>query len=343
MKIAGRAIVAVFVLAVVVLYVVIYVVPDLRGALRKTAVLEYGNLAIYDDVTAYVVRDETVYKAARTGEIRYYVGEGVKVRKGVKLLDIIAGSGPVTAAEAGDSETEDAAAAERTALRSRIGDNGVALEQNAAQESGVVSYFIDGYESLFSFENLPSLTRESVSGVSGSVVNVTRHDGRIARGEPIYKLSDNTQWYMVFWFDKTSGAVVNYISGETVAVRMQGGEVGGRIDGVVDQGDAWRVVLSFDKYYENLAQLRRADATVVVSDYKGLLVDNESIVSREDTVGVYAKQKSGDFKFVPVNVVRSDGVRSIISMTSFTDAEDKQVRTVNIYEEILCDPEQFEQ
>jgi hypothetical protein len=41
--------------------------------------------------------------------------------------------------------------------------------------------------------------------------------------------------------------------------------------------------------------------------------------------------------------VRSDGARSIISMSSFVSADGKEVRTVNIYEEILRDPGQFEQ
>jgi putative membrane fusion protein len=343
MKMVGRVIVVVFILAVAGLYTVIFIIPDFKGALRKTAVLEYGNLEISDDVTAYIVRDETVYLAARTGEIRYYVGEGVKVRKDVKLLDIVAGSGPVvpeSTAEAENAEA-DSDASEMAALRSRIGGNGVVLEQNATKEGGVVSYHIDGYESLFSFENFASLTREAVAGATDPVVNVTRHDGRVARGDPIYKLLDNTQWYMVFWFDKTSGAIANYKSGGTVTARMPDGEVSGRIEDVVDQGDAWRVILGFDRYYENLAQLRRADVTVVVADYKGLLVANESIAARDGTVGVYAKQRSGDFKFIPVNILRSDGLRSIVSASSFTDSEGKQIGTVNIYEEILCDPEQF--
>jgi putative membrane fusion protein len=303
-------------------------------------VLEYGNLAISDEVTAYIVRDETVYMAARTGEIRYYVGEGVKVRKDVILLDIVGGSRPAPAETTAEAKAE---ASEMADLVSRIGENGVVLERNTAQESGVVSYYIDGYESLFSFENISALTRETAAGAAGPVVNVTRHDGAVTRGEPIYKLLDNTQWYTVFWFDKNSGAIVNYRSGETVTVRMPGGEVVGRIEDVVDQGDAWMVVLGFDRHYEGMARLRRAEATVVVADYRGLLVDNGSIVSRDGTVGVYAKQRSGDFEFVPVNVVRSDGARSIVSMSSFTDSEGKRVGTVNIYEEILRDPEQFGQ
>jgi putative membrane fusion protein len=342
MKMLRRVIAVTFVLAVAGLYVAIYVIPDVRGALRRTAVLEYGNLSISDEVTAYIVRDETVYMASRAGEIRYYVGEGVKVRKGVKLLDIVGGSAPQTSVNAeADAGTEDTDG--MAALISRIGANGVVLEQNAASETGVVSYYIDGCESVFSFENLPLLTRDIAAGSVGPVVNVTRHDGYVARGEPIYKLTDNTQWRMVFWFDKDSGSIVNYKSGASVTARMQNGDVDGRIESVVDQGDAWMIVLDFDRHYEDLSQLRNAAVTVVVADYRGLLVDNGSIAALDGAVGVYARQKSGDFKFVPVNVVRSDGARSIISMSSFVAPDGKEVRTVNIYEEILSDPEQFEQ
>jgi putative membrane fusion protein len=348
MKMLRRVIAVAFVLAVAGLYVAIYVIPDVRGALRKTAVLEYGSLSISDEVTVYIVRDETVYMASRAGEIRYYVGEGVKVRKGVKLLDIVGGSAPQSpvSSEADADANADAGASDKdgmTALISRIDANGVVLEQNAASETGVVSYYIDGRESVFSFENLPSLTREVAAGSVGQVVNVTRHDGYVAYGEPIYKLTDNTQWRMVFWFDKNSGSIVNYRSGGPVTARMQNGDVDGRIESVVDQGDAWMIVLGFDRHYEDLSQLRSAVVTVVVADYRGLLVDNGSIAALDGAVGVYARQKNGDFKFVPVNVVRSDGARSIISMSSFVAPDGKEVRTVNIYEEILSDPGQFGQ
>jgi hypothetical protein len=124
---------------------------------------------------------------------------------------------------------------------------------------------------------------------------------------------------------------------------MRNGDVSGRIEDVVDQGDAWMIVLGFDRHYENLAQIRNENAVVTVADYRGLLIDNESIAAQDGTVGVYAKQKNGEFKFVPVNIVRSDGARSIISMSSFTAPDGKEVKTVNIYEEILRDPEQFDQ
>jgi putative membrane fusion protein len=338
MKMLKRAIVVVFVLSVAALYVAIFVIPDVKGALRKTSVLEYGRLAISDDVTAYIIRDETVYAAARTGEIRYYVGEGVKVRKDVKLLEIIAGNPP-----AASSAADAADAAEMAALRARVGANGVVLEQNTAPETSVISYFIDGYESMFSYENIASLTRETAAGASSPIVNVTRHDGYVTRGEPIYKLLDNTRWHMVFWFDKDSGAVVNYRNGGTVTARIQDSEVSGRIESVADLYDTWMVVLAFDRYHESLARLRSVDATITVADYRGLLVDNGSIASAGGTVGVYAKQKSGDFEFVPINVLHSDGVRSIVSVSSFTGPDGKRVGTVNIYEEILRDPEQFGQ
>jgi hypothetical protein len=340
-----RAIAVFFVLAVAGLSVAIFVVPDLMNAMLKTTVLEYGDLSISDTVTAYIVRDETVYVAARSGEIRYYVGEGVKVRKDVKLLDIIGGkaSAPPTAAGEDGAAPLEAGAEEMAALRDRVGAAGVTQERNEASGTGVVSYYIDGHETTFSFENIPSLTRRTAAEADGHVVNVTRHGGYVTLGEPIYKLTDNTQWRMVFWFDKSSGSVVNYKSGESVTVGMDGGgNVAGRIEDVVDQGDAWMVTLYFDRYYESMARVRSVTATVAVADYRGLLIDNGDMTARDGVIGVYARQKNGDFKFVPVNVLRSDGSRSIISMSSFTAPDGKEVKTVNIYEEILRDPEGYE-
>ena len=46
--------------------VVVYAVPSVKGILEKTYVTEYGKIDIADKVSAYIVRDETVYVARRT-------------------------------------------------------------------------------------------------------------------------------------------------------------------------------------------------------------------------------------------------------------------------------------
>ncbi|MDR3295394.1 MAG: hypothetical protein LBT26_06160 [Clostridiales Family XIII bacterium] len=331
MKKSWKILLVVFVLAVAALYVAIFVVPGVTDAMRKTTELVYGSLPIFDTVEAYVVRDETVYMASRSGEIRYYVGEGVKLRKGALLLDIVAGA-------AGPEEPEESAFAE---MSRRIGGAGVVLDVNAAPEGGQVSYYIDGYETLFSEENMTALTRRKAAEADGKVVNVTRHDGFVRQGEPLYKLADNTYWHMVFWLDKDAGSIVNYEEGESVTVVMPNGEVKGKVQEIVAQADAWMLILRFDRYYENLAQIRKTDATIVVADYRGLLIENASIAVEGGQTGVYVRRRSGAFEFVPVNVVRSDGVHSVLSMSTFVSKEGKETKTVNVYEEVLQDPSQI--
>jgi multidrug efflux pump subunit AcrA (membrane-fusion protein) len=81
-----------FCLALIILFIIIYVFPNVTGALTQTEIIEYGSLQVTDQVTAYFVRSEKVHFADKPGTIQYYVQEGEQVRKGVKILDISLGT-----------------------------------------------------------------------------------------------------------------------------------------------------------------------------------------------------------------------------------------------------------
>ncbi|GHU50030.1 hypothetical protein FACS1894127_4620 [Clostridia bacterium] len=332
MKKMKSVILAMFLISVVSLYVFIFVVPDVTGAMKKTKVLEFGRLSLVDDVTGYFVRNETVYLANHSGEVAYYVGEGVKTRKGVRLLDVLPEDVPTT--------TPGGAYAD---ILERMNGSGVTQEVDAATRTGVVSYFIDGYEKVFSPDRLDFLTSGEAISVTGQVLNVTRHEGMFANaGEPLYKMVDDSEWYLVFWLSKDSGDIVGYTPGEKVTAKLPRGDIPGKVNRALDQGDAWLVVLEFGRYYENLAQLRKVEMTVVTDEYEGLILDNGSITAVDDRSGVYVKRKSGDFAFVPVKIKKSNGTSSAVWEGSFSDEEGKSVTTVKAYDEILLDPSEAE-
>ena len=77
-----------FILALIVLFIIIYVFPTVSGALTRTSFVEYGSIQTTDDVTAYFVRNEKVYKARSAGEIQYYFDEGEFLRKGERILSV---------------------------------------------------------------------------------------------------------------------------------------------------------------------------------------------------------------------------------------------------------------
>jgi hypothetical protein len=90
-----------------------------------------------------------------------------------------------------------------------------------------------------------------------------------------------------------------------------------------------------------MAVTRRAEANIIFSEYKGLVVDATCISLREGAPGVFVKQRSGDFKWVPVLIdeKHSAGTKYIVSAGTYQDESGETVHTVNYYDEVLLDPE----
>ncbi len=297
----GKALIVLFILAVAGLYAVIYVVPSITGALTPTLILQYGNLSISDQSKCYIVRDERVYTAPAAGGTTYYTADGIKVRTGVRIMDV----------------------------------NGVA--DYFADFNGVVCYYYDGYENLFTPENMASLTQDQVEGLDITIHNAVADS--VSQGAVLYKICNNTKWYILSWIQP--GSIGKYQEGNSVTINFPDGEyVKANIERIVNNDESWLVVMSTTMYYEAFARERVTDAEIVTSEYSGIVIPNGSITSKDGAIGVYVKRKSGEYAFTQIKVKMSDGENSIVEMGSFTDEAGNKINTVDVYDEILKSPEQ---
>jgi len=300
---AKKILLSLFIIAVLVLSVIIYIYPMVTGVLAQTSIVEYGNLQVTARATCYFIRDENVVTAASSGNIQYYFEEGELVRKETKVLDIVPGGGSYV-----------------------------------TNENKVISYYIDGYEDLFSPENMASLKKDAVESLDIQM-NDTRRDYAVA-GEPVYKEMDNSVWYVALW--PKSEDVIKYKKGSPVYLNLLLGQVKGTTYDIIDSGDSWLVLLQFNRYYEDLPKLRKLDAEIITSDYEGLIIANRSITTKDGKPGVYVKDISGEFIFTPVSVIASDGEYSLVESSYYyekTEDETVKVKTVDPYDEILNHPE----
>ena len=323
MKAVKKITVGVFILALISLYIVIYAVPGLTGALTKTEILEYGNLEITDSAACYFIRNETVYMAARPGIINYYVSDAVHVKKGTKILDIAYGN---TENQGEASEFED--------IIARLSGAAVELSDYTTEFNGITSYFIDGYESFFTPETMKGLRYSQISILTAEPVNVVRNSTQ--KGEPLYKICDNREWYLVCWVD--AGNISKYGKGNHVTIDLPLGQVRAEIADIIEDGGRWLIIFRTNRFYEDFSRVRSAEATVVIADFNGIIIRNESITTKDGEVGVYIKTKSGTYVFRPVKVVASDGKSTVVEVSYFYDDEGSRVGTVNIYDEILINP-----
>jgi hypothetical protein len=327
MKTSTKIALALFFVTAVSLFVIIFVVPQDRDDVGKTVVIEYGDLPVVDEVELCIVRNETLFLASNEGKIDYKQAENAKVRRGVKILAVEAGSLPEGATAEGLDE-----------VRIRAGDAAESAGKYTATGTSIVSYYADGFEQVFRSERLADITKDEMTAAPSEGINLKRKFTRSS--EPIYKLTDNRLWYMICWLPETAGTIVNYDEGDSVEIDFDGTRIKAQIMSITADAEDYKIILSSDMYYEDMPRYRKVRAQIVFAEYQGLIVDAEDVVWRGDKPGVFVKQRSGHFKWVRINKIdsKSTGEKYTISSGTFTDEDENIISTVNYYDEILVKP-----
>jgi len=289
----------IFIAAIIGLFIIIYILPNVSDAFKQTVVIEYGGIQVKEQVTCFIVRDETVYFSESQGEIEYFVNEGEQIRKGTKVLESIANR-----------------------------------KAYIADKRGMVSYYVDGLEGYFKPDTMISLKYEDTKKLNLNMVNTKSK--KTESGKPLYKIINGNIWYAIYWIDKES--IINYEKGNRVKLILPKSSVQGIVSDIIQKEDAYFIILKFDRYYEGLPELRKVSAEVITSDYRGLTIPNECITTSGDITGVYVKDVSGEFVFKPIKVLTSDGINSLVECTYYyenTPEGQKKIETVDIYDEVL--------
>ncbi len=296
----------IFFLIVAGLAVVIYVIPGAQSLLAQTSVVEYGEIILKTETSAYLVREETAFPESGPGTA-YFYEEGERIRKGSNLYQ-----------------------------------NGGTTKR--AEWTGVVSYYVDGHEADLTPETMATIPRETVESWYPSAEDGTPASQPGTSSGKV-KLVSEEEWFLLYWTEEADAK--NYLTGSTVSVTFADGttipmtvkSVGADTEGV-------RIILRSTRYYGAMQKDRMTDVSVVTHDQTGLLIRNTCIGYADNMEGVWVKQVSGEFRFVPVNVLSTDGTYSVVSEGSYirrtTEGGTARQTTINAYDEIRNTPPKAE-
>lgn len=324
MKKSAKRMIIAYVAIVAVLGIIVYIIPSVTGRLTPTEILRYDTLQVTDEETCYISADEKVYLAASGGSINYYVENGTKVRTGDTVLAL----NRTPEADQSGSKYKD--------IITKLSTDAITKSNYRSEFNGIVSYYADGFESIFAPDNIATLTYEEVKKLRpDEPMNLTRKTA--AKGEPLYKIIKNDVWYITCWVKE--GSVAKYEQGKNVTIRLPAGDVRAEIVAIEEEASSlWQIIFKTNRFYEDFGRIRKVDATIVTSEYSGLIIPNKSIAAQDNQIGVYVKTKSGDYSFVPIKVITSDGQNSVAAESLYYDEEGNQVKTVGVYDEILKNP-----
>lgn len=396
-----RFITTLFFTALIVLFILIYFVPNVGETFQKTRVATYDSIQIMDNLDCYVIRNETVFFSNQEGILKYNVDEGERVKKGIEVVKIHAQDiDPSTEsklevinqrierlkngdnlfqndinkideliqldidnlrtlqsegnlAEARKIEEKikrhmekkniiinntgfktsniEALEQERNSLQNVINQSLISCRANY---SGIISYYIDAYESELTTMNMYLLNKEEIEKIDGKVHDTTRN--KTMAKEPIYKIVDSSVWYVAGWIGLDK--VENYIKGNSIILNLPNGKTKGIIYDIIKDEEDALVLIKIKHYYPEFWKLRKINADIIVADYEGLKIDNDSIVEVDDQKGVYTVDISGDYKFKPIKIIGTDGKKTIVESGFYyvqTQNGLEKIKTLNLYDEVL--------
>ncbi len=298
----------IYLLILVVLYVIIYVVPQVSDIFVETYTAEYDTLQVTDEATCLFVRNEKTYTAKSGGSVNREAKSGRLMRSGAHILDV--GS---------------------TAYYSDM--------------KGIISYYYDGLETIYTPDSLESLTSAGLDKLKETAVSKTSSK-EAASGDVLFKVVDNQKWYLVCWLEGTDAE--KYQEGGRVLVDFKDGESGKAstqltmsVSSKTVQGSLTRMVLSCNMHYDDFAEYRMKDCMLIASNTSGIFLETGSIVEVDGQKGVYVVDKLGNYNFTPVRILDQDGDVTVVEKNYFYNAEGIAVETVQNYMEILRPDAEF--
>ncbi len=320
-----------FVIAVLILYAVIYVIPKFSGALRSTYTVEYGELQTYDDVQGYLVKNEKVYFAGKGGTENRYIKEGSLIRKGTAVMKI-------------EGSSDDNPERAYRDIRESVGGAGITTDNFRSKAEGIVSYHADGYEAELTPKNMTDKDLEYYQDLKNDRdVDLKRQN--ISKSDPVFKIVDRSGWYLVCFVPASHKE--RYEKGQQLKITISedgdsdgkdSEEIVGKVNGISSQGGKTRLIIRTDYYYSRFATARVVKLKVVTSDAMGLILQNSCITEKAGEKGVYVRQKTGDYEFTRIQIVSTDGRESVVTPSYFYDSKGNAVETVSNYDVILRKP-----
>ena len=288
----------------VILYVIIYVVPRVSGIFLETYTAEYGTLEVSQESSYMAVRDEKLYVSDNGGAVSRAAAQGRLMRKNSHIFDV----------------------------------GGV---KHYSQQKGIVSYYYDGLEGVYTPENMQTITEADLELTDEEKQTYAVREcsqGTVESGSPIFKIVDNKEWYLVCWLSAAEAEDIE--AGRSITVEFDDGkQLKMKVMQVNPQGQNRQLILSCNRYYEKFDSIRSGTCRLIKSSKSGIIVDSDSIVEEDGQKGVYVMSKQLDeASFVPVKVLLSHGDKTVVEKNYFINVEGQKVSTVENYDEILKKP-----
>ncbi len=208
-----------------------------------------------------------------------------------------------------------------------------------ADESGIVSYKVDGYEEYFNVNDFSELTKEKLEDIemkTGQLVATSSECGKIV---------NNFQCYIAVMID--SDEARNAQIGNKVKIRLANTqEITSEIKYIKDEKNNNKIIVfELKSGVEYLINYRKVSVDVIWWSDSGLKVPKDSII-KENDISYVIRNRAGYTDKIPIKILRENGRFSLVDNYNteelkemgYTSEEIRSIPSINLYDEIILNP-----
>ncbi len=226
-----------------------------------------------------------------------------------------------------DSNSENAYA--RLNNQISIGDDKMAVGDNIeiySTNSGIITYFLDGYEDLLNYENRYKIDYQKIFTSPIEAKDSLQAD--ISGGQAFFKIISIFEWYLVCQIETDN--ISDYVVGEQLEVTLLGKTLQADISDVFEAGNKGILVVKVRSAHSDFYKQRKVDVKIRLAEAKGIKIYDNCLVKSKGEQGVYAVDANQQIYFIPIKVLAEvdDGV--IVKEGSFNITnEDGEIQSIS--------------
>lgn len=162
-----------------------------------------------------------------------------------------------------------------SSIESLSGDTGTAFERGNASASGLIEYYIDGYESVKIGDVTPEMFDKS-----NYQKKVLKNNDLLSEGDAVYKMITSEQWYIVIEITEETAEMLKEKSSINLIFKRDGITAKAGLE-LVTKGEKTYAQLSLKSSMIRYASDRYIDIELVMNEEEGLKIPVSSIVEKE--------------------------------------------------------------
>ena len=208
-----------------------------------------------------------------------------------------------------------------------------------APESGIVSYRVDGLESVLTTENFTKFNKSFLQDLK------LKTGQTVASNEEVGKIINNYQCYIVF--NSNTNEAKNSKVGDTIKIRVQNSDtLKASVENIIDEDDESKTItVKITNDVEKLIAYRKISFDIIWWNAEGFRIPNEAI-KEENGLSYVVRNRNGYYNKMLVKILKQNDEYCIVRQykteeleeLGFTSSQIYSMRNIALYDEIVLNP-----